>query len=264
MNPARAPNPSIDLNADIGERDADGSDATAEAALGTLVTSVNIACGGHAGNERTMRAAVRRAAAHACAIGAHPAYPDREGFGRRTVPIPADTLSETLTTQIGALARIASDAGAGLRHVKPHGSLYHDASTHEAIARAIMDAARAHDPALRLIGPAASQAVRWWRAWGARVGEEGFVDRVYEADGRLRDRDRPGALLRTPDKAAAQAVQIATRGTATASDGSTVRVPAQTLCLHADTPDAVAIAERVGRALQGVGVTLRALDHTAS
>lgn len=208
-----------------------------------------------------MRWAVRLAAARGCRAGAHPSYPDRTGFGRTRMEIPARELTASVTEQIRTLASVAAESGVRLTHVKPHGALYHEASADEAVARAVFEAARDSGLSLRLVGAAGSRAVRWWGAWGAAVIEEGFMDRVYEPDGSLRSRSRAGALIESTEVAAAQAVSLACGGAVTASDGLAVSVAARTLCVHADTPGAVALARGVVEALSRAGVAVRAHDR---
>lgn len=254
--PAHAATRTIDLNADVGEATTPEHLET-EAALIRVATSVNVACGGHAGDETSMRRAIALAAASGCAIGAHPSYPDLEGFGRRKIDITPDALRDSLVEQIAALGRVASELGARISHVKPHGALYHAASENDRIARSIFDAASAWDPAMALVGAAGSRAVAWWRAWGARVIAEAFADRAYAPDGRLLPREAPAALIVSPGLAAEQAVSVAVRASVRAVDGTRVEVVAQTICLHADTPGAAKIARRVARALTEAGVELR-------
>ncbi len=254
------PRHTIDINADIGEGVTPAACAI-EAALIEIVTSVNIACGGHAGDEDSMRHALTLAKARGCAIGAHPSYPDREHFGRRRVRTAPDALLASLANQIAALSRLAEQIGVRLSHVKPHGSLYHDVSNEQYIARAIFDAARSCDPHLRLVGMAGSRALNWWRAWGAPVAAEAFADRAYEPDGRLRSRSLPGALMSSPECAARQALSIANRNQIESTNGSIIAVHAQTLCIHADTPNAVEIAQRVRHTLTTAGIEVGALDE---
>ena len=257
------PSHTIDINADIGEG-VTPAECAIEAALIEIVTSVNIACGGHAGDEDSMRHALTLAKARGCAIGAHPSYPDREHFGRRRVHTAPDALLSSLASQIAALSRLTEQIGVRLSHVKPHGSLYHDASNDQHIARAIFDAARSCDPHLRLVGMAGSKALDWWRAWGATVTAEAFVDRAYEPDGRLRARTLAGALITSPERAARQALAIATRSQVESTSGSMIAISAQALCIHADTPDAVEIAQLVRHTLTTAGIEVRALDHSVN
>jgi 5-oxoprolinase (ATP-hydrolysing) subunit A len=248
----------IDLNADVGEA-VSPEQHTTEAALYPIVTSVNIACGGHAGDPASIRNALTLAQSNNCAIGAHPSFPDRAGFGRTVLKMPIDQLRDSLHQQVSTLASIVDAMGLRLAHIKPHGALYHAASTDESIARVIFDVAYAIDPTIRIIGAANSHALAWWQQWGASVAAEGFVDRVYEPDGHLRSRTLQGAVITSPELAARQAVSIATKGQAIASDGSVVAVPAETICIHADSLGATRIAQQVHHDLLAAGVELRAI-----
>jgi UPF0271 protein len=250
-------NTQIDLNADLGEAIDPGAQAV-EAALMRIVTSVNIACGGHAGDEGTMLAAAQAALEAGCALGAHPSYPDRAGFGRRRVAMPSEVLAASLAEQISGLARVCAGLGASLAHVKPHGALYHAASEDESVARAIYEAVVIASPGAPLVGAAGSRALAWWEGWGAKTVAEGFADRRYEADGRLRARTLEGALLTNPQEAAAQAVRLVMRGEVVAADGTCVPMAVQTLCLHSDTPGSQEIARCVRLRLEKSGVSVLA------
>ena len=233
--------PTIDLNADLGE---DPRAPTLDAALLDVVTSANVACGGHAGDAETMRAVVRLARERGVAVGAHPSYPDREGFGREPMDLPAEELEAAVGAQIADLGNIARAEGVELTHVKPHGALYHAAASRPSVAHAVARAAARWSRDLVLVGPAGSAALGVWRAQGFRTAGEGFADRRYEPDGSLRPRSRPGALVTDPAEAASQAVALAHAGTV------------QTLCVHGDTPGAAAIARAVRAALERAGVRL--------
>ena len=230
----------VDLNADVGEGEG-------EEPLFALLTSVNVACGGHAGDDASMTRAVRLAGARGVAVGAHPGYPDRAHFGRRSMPMPLADLKRALTGQVEALARVCRAQNVALVHVKAHGALYHDASRDAGIAQAIAEAA----PGLILVGLAGSPALAAWASSGRRTAAEGFADRVYEADGSLRSRQEPGALLLEPEHAAAQAVRLARSGTVS------------TLCVHGDTPGAAAILARVRAALEEAGIRPAAPRHAS-
>jgi len=234
----------VDLNADVGE-------VAGEEPLYALVTSVNVACGGHAGDEASMKRAVRLACALGVAVGAHPGYPDRLHFGRRSMAMPAPELAQNLAAQMEALSRICRREGVALVHVKPHGALYHDASREEAVAYAVADAVTWISPDLVLFGLAGSSALARWARRGMRTAAEGFADRVYEEDGMLRARDKEGALLLDPALAAAQAVRLARSGTVA------------TLCVHGDTPGAVGLLARVRSSLEEAGIHVRASGHAS-
>jgi UPF0271 protein len=230
----------LDLNADVGEGQGD------DAALLALVTSANVACGFHAGDARTMRETVRVAAELGVAVGAHPSYPDRAGFGRepRTLP-PADVRADVLY-QVGALQALCRAAGVALVHVKPHGALYNQAAQDEALAAAIASAAAAVSRDLVLVGLAGSRAMRAAaQAHGLHFAAEGFADRRYRADGTLLPRSEPGAVLTDPAAVAEQALALAQRG------------DVDTLCLHGDTPGALEHARAVRAALAAAGIAVR-------
>jgi len=230
----------IDLNADLGE----GPD---EAPLYPLVSSANVACGGHTGDAATMREAVRLALAHGVEVGAHPSYADRDGFGRASIVLPPAALSESIARQIDSLARVAAGLGVALTHVKPHGALYNDAARDpavaDAVARGVLDVA----PELVVVGLAGARALDLWRDRGLRVAAEGFADRAYEPDGTLVPRSRPGAVLTDPEAAAAQALRLARAGSC------------DTICVHSDTPRAASILAAVRGALVEDGWVIVAL-----
>jgi len=245
--------PVIDINADFGEAVTPHQLAIEAAVIG-YVTSVNIACGGHAGDEDSMRHAIRIAAQHGAAVGAHPSFPDRANFGRASMNLDPDSLRTTISEQLASLNTIARSEGVPILHCKPHGALYHAASAKKSVALELHQACADFDPNLRLVCQAGSQAVAWWRAWGATVIEEAFIDRVYESNGFLRSRTMPGALITDPVAAAEQACRIATTHTVRSLDGGVLTIEADTLCVHADTQHAAAIAKRVAQALQAAGV----------
>ena len=224
------------------------------------ITSANVACGGHAGDERTMRETVRIAKQLGVAVGAHPGYPDRENFGRIESPMSAAEVEATVRDQIAALAEIAAPLGVQLVHCKPHGALYHAANKSAEVAAAIGRAVLESDEQLIMVGQAGSSTLTLWESMGLSCAAEAFADRAYEPDGILRKRTLPGALLDDPAKAARQAVDIATRQIAVATDGSELKVVAQTVCIHSDTPGSVAIARAVNEALKKAGVQVRALS----
>lgn len=245
----------IDLNCDLGERPATpaGEPDPIDAALIAEVSSVNIACGGHAGDGASMRAVATRAIALGRAIGAHPSYPDRAGFGRRELPMAAGPLEHAIAGQLLALERVVRALSGRLRHVKPHGALYH-AADREDVALAIAGAARRVAPHAVLVGRAGSRAVDVWRAFGADVLVEAFADRRYRGDGALLPRHEPGAIIDAPEEAAAQAVAIGLGLEFAAGDGGRLRVEAGTVCVHGDTPGAVAVARAVRRSLEEAGL----------
>lgn len=246
----------IDLNLDAGERPeaiADGS----ERALVALVSSVSIACGGHAGDEATMAATLELARSLGVACGAHPGYPDRAGFGRTSMHLAPAAIAAAVRAQVEALARLAAARSVPLRHIKPHGALYNDAAYDPAVAAAIAAGAAPWREELRLVGLAGAPCLEVYRAAGFAVLAEAFAERRYEPDGTLRSRRFPDAVIGDPDEAAAQAARVACRHEVVAVDGSVVEVRADTLCLHSDSPAALAVAHAVRRALTAAGVAVR-------
>ena len=243
--PAQPPLPAaIDLNADLGESFG-AYQIGADEALLPLITSANIACGWHAGDPLVMARTVRLAKQAGAAVGAHPGYPDLQGFGRREMALTPEEARAFVLVQIGALAAVARAEGVDLTHVKPHGALYNQAARDPALAEAVAGAVRAFSRALILVGLAGSALITAGVAAGLRVAQEGFPDRAYNPDGTLRSRRLPGAVLETPEAVAAQAVELAQAGLNAAGR----RVPVDTLCLHGDHPAAVANARAVRAAL---------------
>src|SRR5579884_2349670 len=227
----------IDLNCDVGE----GKDETAlrrEESIIPLVTSVNIACGWHAGSADTMRRIVRCATRHRIAVGAHPGFRDPEGYGRRTMAVTREEVENLIVYQVAALAGIAALEGVELRHVKPHGALYNQAAGDPVIAAAIADAVKAFAPALRVVGLAGSALICAARKKGLAVTEEAFLDRRYRADGTLVPRTDPEAVLLEEAKIVDQLRRLIGAGLVECEDGREIRINAQTFCLHADTPEA--------------------------
>lgn len=250
----------IDLNADVGESLGPwpmGDDAR----LVPLVSSVNVACGAHAGDPLTIERTVRLAVAHGVAVGAHPGYPDLVGFGRRDLDMTAEELEASIVYQIGAVEAFARAEGVGLRHVKAHGALYNRAARDPAVAATIARAVRRATPDSLFVGLAGSAMLEAGRTEGLAVAAEAFADRAYEADGSLRSRRLPGALLDDPAHAAAQAVSIVRDGIARSVDGEPVAIAADTLCIHGDTPAAAAVAAAVRAALAAEGIEILAVDR---
>lgn len=250
----------IDLNCDIGEsfgRYRLGDDA----AVLEVITSANIACGLHAGDPIVMRETVARAASRGIAIGAHPGYPDLQGFGRRAMQFAPAELEAFLIYQLGALAGFARIAGATLTHVKPHGALYNQAATDPDIAAAIARAVAAFDPTLIIVTLPESALKLAARGMGLRVGLEGFADRAYQADGTLVPRSRHGAVIHEPDIAVARAVRMVTQGEIETFEGSVIPLHVDTLCVHGDTPGAAHIAAQLRAALLAAGVMIAPLHE---
>lgn len=248
----------IDLNADVGESFGPwelGEDAQ----LIPLVSSVNVACGFHAGDPLTMERTIRIAASAGVAIGAHPGYPDLAGFGRRELSMGRDELEAAVLYQVGALAAFARERGEEIGHVKPHGALYNLAARDPGTAEAVASAVRRFSGSLVLVGLAGSVMLEAGRAAGLAVAAEAFADRVYEPDGSLRSRRLPDALLDDPALVGAQALRLATEGRVIAIDGSAVALEADTICVHGDAPGAAGRAGAARAALEAAGVEIRAI-----
>ncbi len=246
----------IDLNSDLGESPealANGTDLE----IMRSITSANVACGGHAGDTATMTQTLLAARELNVAVGAHPGFPDRANFGRVPMDIPAQEIERAVRDQIMALVAIGKSLGIRVMHVKPHGALYHAARSRP-VAEAIGLAALTVDPDFVMLGQAGSPTLDYWRDMGLRCAAEAFADRAYESDGTLRSRARPGALLDS-DRAAAQALEIAQHQRVISTDGHKVRVGAQSICIHSDTPGASAIAREVRRQLVAAGFALSPL-----
>lgn len=244
---------SIDLNSDLGEG------AGTDAELMPLISSANIACGAHAGDEATMRETVELARRYGVAIGAHPGYPDRENFGRDPLAMPHDDLRDEVARQIRSLRGIDHDLK--ISHVKAHGALYNQAWGDKGIAKAIVAGVKKVFPGptdVALYAAPKSVLIDIALAAGLRVVREGFADRAYEPDGTLRSRKLAGALHTDPRIAAKQALSFVRDGGVRAHDGSFLELAVDTLCLHGDTPGAPAIAAAVREALVAAGVKVRA------
>jgi UPF0271 protein len=248
----------MDLNADLGER-ADAIASGLDERFMAIVSSVNVACGGHAGDRSTIETTVRAAQRLGVAIGAHPGYADPARFGRVDLDLPPEEITRSLAAQVEAIAAACASIGATLRHVKPHGALYNRAARDDRVARAIADGVLRVSRHLILVGLAGSTMLGVFRRAGFEVAAEAFADRRYEADGSLRPRSRGGALILDPAEAAAQAISIACDHRVTAGDGSLVPIEAQTICIHSDTPGGLGIAGAVRATLEAAGVPVRAL-----
>jgi len=246
----------IDLNADAGE----GFGAYtigADAEMLRSVTSLNVACGFHAGDPVVIRGTIRAAKAAGVAVGAHPGFPDLQGFGRRPMHVAPDDLVAMLVYQIGAVAALAAAEGVRLRHVKAHGALYNMAVADDRLAGAIAEATGAFD-GLCLFAPKGSAMAAAAASRGVRVASEAFLDRGYCADGTLTPRAEPGALVTDPARVAERAVALAREGAVVATDGTRVALHPDTLCIHSDTPGAGRLAAAARGALEAAGVRVAA------
>lgn len=252
----------IDLNADVGESLGPWPMGTDEQLI-PLVSSVNIACGSHAGDPVTMERTVRLAAAAGVAVGAHPGYPDLVGFGRRDLDMSPAELEAAIVYQVGALTAFCRAAGVPLRHVKAHGALYNRAAADRRVADSIASAVRRSGDGLILVGLAGSELIAAGRAAGVTVAAEGFPDRAYEADGSLRSRRHAGAVIIDSAEVARRAVAMARDRHIKAVDGTVVPLRVDTLCLHGDTPGAVDHARAVRAALAEAGIEVVPLPPAA-
>lgn len=249
----------IDLNCDMGEFPAAIADGTQESLM-PFLASVNVACGGHAGDSQTMRQTIQQALRWNLAVGAHPGYPDRANFGRIDLRLSADALADSVFDQVRALAEIAAACGTKLTHVKPHGALYNKAARDRAIASAFVAGVARWSRDVILVGLAGSAMLDTFREAGFPAVAEAFADRRYEPDGSLRSRKFADAVIEDPAEAARQALRIVHRGTVIAFGGSEIPVQAQTICLHSDTPGAPLIAAEVAQVLRNEGIGLRPMS----
>lgn len=243
----------IDLSCDLGEA-SDETSRDVEARIWPLITSANIACGGHVGDEVSMRAAVRNAIAHDVAIGAHPSYPDREHFGRQSLAIARGDLHAALTAQLQELATIAESEGRRVQHAKPHGALYNDAYRDAALASVIVDVCLAQSVAV--VASPGSAIQQEALARGCRVILEGFADRRYRSDGSLQPRSEPDSLILDFNDAAMQAVRLAKGKSIVAVNGREITVECETVCVHSDMDDAPERLHKIRTLLEACGVAI--------
>lgn len=241
---------SIDLNADVGE-----GYAVVDEQLMPLVTSANIACGGHAGDDDTMAQAVAVARRHGVAIGAHPGHVDREQFGRGEIPITPEAAAALVSDQVSRLSHLAGEPP---RHVKLHGGLYHQVARDRTLAEAVAEAIANQWPSMIVVAPARSLLVETARARGLRVAAEAFLDRAYATEGSLVPRFQSGAVIADPSEAARRAVRLARDRLVEAIDGTLIAMNADTLCIHGDGPNPVAVAKTVRAALEAAGIAVQA------
>ncbi|TVP13738.1 5-oxoprolinase subunit PxpA [Shewanella sp. KCT] len=233
----------IDLNADLGEG------GPQDEVLLALVTSANVACGGHAGDRQSMLTTVKRAKANHVKVGAHPSYPDRTNFGRLSIAIDTESLFDSLLQQISALKAVCDELGVELHHVKPHGALYNDAAQDPTLGDILIRVIETINPKLKLMILAGSPLVTQARRAGLEVIEEAFADRRYLADGQLAPRSQPGALIEETHKVLEQVSSIVEEQKVTAVTGESVICQATSLCLHGDTPQALEFARAIRASL---------------
>lgn len=245
----------LNLNADLGESFGAwkmGSDTE----LLQIVGSANIACGFHAGDPLVMRRTVRQALDAGVSLGAHPSFPDLQGFGRRAMQVPAAELEAMLIYQIGALSGIARAEGGVLTHVKPHGALNNMACEDPALAATVARAVKAFDATLILLAPALSQLQRAGEAAGLAVGIEVFADRAYTDEGNLVPRSKPGAVLHAAEDCVAHVLRFVEAGGIVCASGKILKTPFHSICVHGDGPQAVAAAAAIRDAMGVAGVAL--------
>jgi UPF0271 protein len=250
----------INLNADLGESFGTWTMGD-DAAMLAIVDSANIACGAHAGDPNVMRRTVHLAAANRVSLGAHPSFPDLQGFGRRAMPMSATELENQIAFQVGALAGIAALEAAHLTHIKPHGALNNIACGDRAVADTICRSIKAIDQNLILLAPATSQLVAAGHAAGLKVIEEIFADRAYQANGELLPRSQPGAVLHDAAECVEHVLAILAAGALIAVDGSRLATPIGSICVHGDNPHAVDVARAIRHALTEAGHSLLPLTE---
>lgn len=246
----------IDLNSDLGESYGAWSMGD-DAAMLAIVSSANVACGFHAGHPAGILETLHRAAARGVVVGAHVSYPDRVGFGRRDMDVTGAELAADVIYQIGALQGMARAAGTTVRYVKPHGALYNRIATDPRQGMAVIEAITAIDPSLILMGLAGTPILDLARASGLRVISEVFADRAYTPEGQLVSRREPGAVLHDPQMIAQRMLHFARTGEIAAIDRSVIAIEAQSICVHGDTPGAIAIAQALRRAFEADGISVR-------
>ena len=234
----------IDINSDVGELPHLLEDGTYYKLM-DYITSINIACGGHAGDYNFMKTMIRMGIEKNVNIGAHPGFPDKENFGRKIMVMNPYDITDTIMKQIENLFEIAAAEKTEIQHVKPHGALYNQAAKNSTISNAIGLAVKQIDPQLTIVGLSDSLMIDIWKEMDLNVAEEAFADRAYEADGSLRNRELENALITNPTKAAKQAMMIIKNGEIISMDGKTISINAKTICIHSDTPNALAIAKAV-------------------
>ncbi len=225
------------------------------------ITSANIACGFHAGDPSVIRRTIRLALESDVAIGAHPGFPDLVGFGRREMKATPDEVEDFVMYQVSAVAGLAAAEGAKLQHVKPHGALYNLAARDADISAAIARGIAILDPTLILFGLAGSELPVAGRAAGLRVAPEAFADRAYDPNGALASRREAGTVIHDPDVVVSRVLQMVLEGTVAATDGSTVAIAAETICVHGDTQGAERLTERLRAEFEAAGVTVQAVGQ---
>jgi 5-oxoprolinase (ATP-hydrolysing) subunit A len=248
----------VDINSDMGE--SFGAYTIGhDAGLMKSITSANVAAGFHAGDPTVLRETIRLAKVHGVAVGAHPGFADLVGFGRREMNVTAKEAEDLVLYQVAAVAGVAASEGVKLQHVKPHGALFNMAVRNAELAAAIARAVAASDKTLILFGLPGSEILNAGRAAGLRVAAEVFADRAYEPDGSLASRRKPGSVIHDSTAVVARAVRMVTDRTVVAIDGSVVKLDADTICVHGDTPGSDELAARIRAGFEAAGVIVRAI-----
>ncbi len=253
----------IDINSDVGER-AEALRDGSEEQLISMISSANVACGGHAGDSSSMTKVIEIGLKYGVSVGAHPGYPDKADFGRTEMAISDSELERSVYDQVASLGALAEKQGIELHHVKPHGALYNAAAKNTEIAAAIGKGVGKYSKEILLVGLAGSAMLRVWKEMEFRVAAEGFGDRVYEPDGTLRSRKFTDALITDPQKASDQVARMVMESNVVTSDGSVFALTVQTICVHSDTPNAIEIVKRIRKRLEENGVALRSMTKPAT
>src|SRR5437667_1802943 len=250
----------IDVNSDMGESFGAYSIGH-DAGLFRSITSANVAAGFHAGDPSVLRETIRSAKKHGVAVGAHPGFPDLVGFGRRELNVTPKEAEDMVLYQVAAVAGVAAAEGVKLQHVKPHGALFNMAVRNRELADAIARAVAAFDKTLILFGLPGSEILSAGRAAGLRAAAEVFADRAYEPDGSLASRRQPGSVIHDAEAVVTRAVRMAKEKTVVAIDGSIVRLEADTICVHGDTPGSDQLAAKIRAGLEAAGITVKAIGQ---
>jgi len=248
----------IDINSDMGESFGAYSIGH-DAGLFRSITSANVAAGFHAGDPSVLRETIRSAKKHGVAVGAHPGFPDLVGFGRRELNVTPKEAEDMVLYQVAAVAGVAAAEGVKVQHVKPHGALFNMAVRDKELSSAIARAVAAFDKTLILFGLPGSEILAAGKAAGLRVAAEVFADRAYDADGSLASRRKPGSVIHDPDAVVARAVRMVRDRSVVATDGSIVRLEADTICVHGDTPGSDDLAAKIRAGLEAAGITVKAI-----
>lgn len=253
----------IDLNCDLGESFGNYKCGMDEEIL-PYITSANVACGFHASDPVVMQKTVGAAKKQGVAVGAHPGFPDLVGFGRRNMTLSCPEITAIVEYQIGALWAFCKANGLKLQHVKPHGALYNMAAKDEKMAAAVCEGIAAVDTGLILLAPAFSQMAKAAKSFGLSCAMEVFADRAYEEDGSLVPRSKPGAMIENQEEAIKRVLQMVKKGTVTVITGKEIEVQADSVCIHGDSPQALAFAKEIHGALMDEGITLVSLEQVIS